>query len=104
LAISKEQVTHVANLARLSFTDEELGQFTDQLSQITDMFNELQEVDTTGVAPMTHVVDLVNVLRPDEPAPANPAERDALLNNAPDAQDGYIKVPAILDNGGTDAE
>ncbi|WP_125980889.1 Asp-tRNA(Asn)/Glu-tRNA(Gln) amidotransferase subunit GatC [Loigolactobacillus iwatensis] len=104
MAISKEQVTHVADLARLSFTDEELGQFTDQLSQITDMFNELQEVDTKGVEPMTHVVDLVNVLRDDVPAAANPQEREALLKNAPDAEDGYIKVPAILDNEGDDGE
>jgi aspartyl-tRNA(Asn)/glutamyl-tRNA(Gln) amidotransferase subunit C len=104
LAISKEQVNHVANLARLSFNDEELSQFTDQMSKITDMFNQLQEVDTTGVEPMTHVVDLVNVVRDDVPAAADPGERTALLNNAPDTEDGYIKVPAIFNRGEDSAE
>ncbi|MFC6170123.1 Asp-tRNA(Asn)/Glu-tRNA(Gln) amidotransferase subunit GatC [Loigolactobacillus jiayinensis] len=104
MAISKEQVTHVANLARLSFDDAELSQFTDQMSEITDMFNELQAVDTTDVEPMTHVVDLVNVVREDVPAPADPEERKALLANAPDTEDGYIKVPAIFNNGEDSAE
>lgn len=104
MAISKEQVEHVANLARLSFNDQELNQFTDQLSEITDMFNQLQAVDTKNVTPMNYVGDLDNVLRADNPAPADPKERQALLDNAPDTQDGFIKVPAIFNKGEDDGE
>lgn len=104
MAISKEQVEHVANLARLSFNDQELNQFTNQLSEITDMFNQLQSVDTKQVKPMNYVGNLENVLRADNPAPVDPEERQALLKNAPDTQDGFIKVPAIFNQGEDDGE
>ncbi|MFZ2353333.1 Asp-tRNA(Asn)/Glu-tRNA(Gln) amidotransferase subunit GatC [Paucilactobacillus nenjiangensis] len=99
--IDEQQVQHVASLAKLKFTDEELSEFTPQLESIIDLFETLEKVDTTGVEPMTSATDRVNVMRED--VAVNSHQRDALLKNAPDAEDGYIKVPAIIDESG-DAE
>ena len=99
--IDEQQVQHVASLAKLKFTDEELSKFTPQLESIIDLFETLEKVDTTGVEPMTSATDRVNVMRED--VAVNSHQRDALLKNAPDAEDGYIKVPAIIDESG-DAE
>ena len=99
--IDEQQVQHVASLAKLKFTDEELSEFTPQLESIIDLFETLEKVDTTGVEPMTSATDRVNVMRED--VAVNSHQRDALLKNAPDAEDGYIKVPAVIDESG-DAE
>lgn len=99
--ISKEQVAHVAKLSRLQFTDTELTEFTNQLDRIIEMEDHLAQIDTTGVPLTTQVVDEVNVFREDEPQ--SPVDRDRLFANAPDADKGFIKVPAILDKGEADA-
>lgn len=96
--INEEQVQHVASLAKLEFSDDQLGKFTDQLESIIDMFETIDAVDTTGVKPMTSATDQVNVMREDKAI--NSHQREALLNNAPDAEEGYIKVPAIIDESG----
>ncbi|KRN27268.1 hypothetical protein IV38_GL000673 [Lactobacillus selangorensis] len=95
--IEKKQVEHVAELAKLSFSDAELDHFTSQLDEIMKMVDQLDEVDTTGVEPTTHVGDLVNVFRKDEAKPGTP--RKELMENVPEEQDGLIKVPAIIDEG-----
>ncbi|WP_122646940.1 Asp-tRNA(Asn)/Glu-tRNA(Gln) amidotransferase subunit GatC [Enterococcus mediterraneensis] len=97
MAISEEQVKHVAKLAKLSFSDEERHEFTTQLGKIIDMVELLDEVDTTGVPFTSNVVETVNVMRPDR-AQAG-WDRDELLKNVPETEDGFIKVPAIIDNG-----
>ena len=94
MAISEEQVKHVAKLAKLAFADEELASFTDQLGKIIDM---LEEVDTEGVPFTSNVVETVNVMRQDR-AQAG-WNREELLKNVPETEDGFIKVPAIIDNG-----
>lgn len=93
--ISMDQVKHVANLARLAITDEEAKTFTKQLSSILEYAEQLNELDTTGVEPMTHVLDLKNVLRKDEPKEWITQE-DA-LKNAPDTKGDYFRVPSILE-------
>ncbi|WP_099157689.1 Asp-tRNA(Asn)/Glu-tRNA(Gln) amidotransferase subunit GatC [Virgibacillus ndiopensis] len=93
--ISKDQVKHVANLARLAITDEEAEKFTDQLSSIIKYAEQLNELDTDGVEPTTHVLDLKNVLRKDEPKEWITQE-DA-LKNAPDKKGDYFRVPSILE-------
>ena len=95
--LSKDQVQHVAKLAKLSFTDEELGKFTDEFSRIIEMVEQLQEIDTEGVKPTYHGNQLNNVLREDNAILRNKTKE--LLNNAPLAEGGYIKVPAILESG-----
>ncbi|WP_394219496.1 Asp-tRNA(Asn)/Glu-tRNA(Gln) amidotransferase subunit GatC [Halobacillus trueperi] len=93
--ISKEEVKHVANLARLAITDEEATTFTKQLDDIITYAEQLNELDTTGVEPTTHVLDLKNVMRKDEPKKW--ISQDDALKNAPDKQDGQFKVPSVLE-------
>ncbi|TFJ91323.1 Asp-tRNA(Asn)/Glu-tRNA(Gln) amidotransferase subunit GatC [Lentibacillus salicampi] len=93
--ISKDQVKHVANLARLAITEEEADMFTEQLSSIIDYAEQLNELDTDNVEPTTHVLDLKNVLREDEPKEW--ISREEALKNAPDKQGGYFRVPSILE-------
>lgn len=93
--ISKEQVKHVAHLARLSMTDEEVEKFTNDLDKIIGFAEQLNELDTTGVEPTTHVLELTNVLREDEPK--HWFTQEEALKNAPDSKNGQIRVPSILE-------
>ncbi|KAB7705268.1 Asp-tRNA(Asn)/Glu-tRNA(Gln) amidotransferase subunit GatC [Bacillus aerolatus] len=93
--ISEEQVRHVANLARLAITDEEVEMFTAQLDDIIGFAEQLNELDTTGIKPTSHVLDMKNVLREDKSAPGLP--REEVLKNAPDHENGQIRVPAIIE-------
>lgn len=93
--ITKEDVQHVADLARLSFSDEELETFTKQLDDMTSFAEQLNELNTDGVAPTTHVLTMENVLRPDEAR--DWLTREEALKNAPQQQDGQVKVPSVLE-------
>ncbi|GKT03137.1 Asp-tRNA(Asn)/Glu-tRNA(Gln) amidotransferase subunit GatC [Furfurilactobacillus sp. WILCCON 0119] len=93
--ISRAEVEHVAALAKLSLTDEQAAKFTNQLDEIITMIDGLNEVDTDDVQPTTNMVDAAAILRDD--VAVNAHQKDALLNEAPDTADGYIRVPAILD-------
>jgi aspartyl-tRNA(Asn)/glutamyl-tRNA(Gln) amidotransferase subunit C len=97
MAISEEQAKHVAKLAKLKFDDQELANFTAQLGNIIDMVEMLEEVDTEGVPFTSNVVETINVMRQDR-AQAG-WDRDELMKNVPESEDGFIKVPAIIDNG-----
>lgn len=96
--ISEDQVKHVAELAKLKITDDQLPYFTTQLDQIIGLFETLSEVDTDGVEPTSSVTDQINVMRED--IADNWNQRQALLDNAPDTADGYIRVPTIIDESG----
>ncbi|UOQ44076.1 Asp-tRNA(Asn)/Glu-tRNA(Gln) amidotransferase subunit GatC [Halobacillus salinarum] len=93
--ISKEEVVHVAHLARLAISEDEADMFTKQLDDIITYAEQLNELDTEGVEPTTHVLDLKNVLRKDEPK--NWISKDEALKNAPKQQDGQFKVPSVLE-------
>jgi aspartyl-tRNA(Asn)/glutamyl-tRNA(Gln) amidotransferase subunit C len=93
--ISKDQVRHVAHLARLAVSEEEVDMMTKQLGDIIHYAELLNELDTTGVEPTTHVLDLKNVMRKDEPRKW--ITREDALKNAPDHKDGQFKVPSILE-------
>ncbi|GEM02746.1 aspartyl-tRNA(Asn)/glutamyl-tRNA(Gln) amidotransferase subunit C [Halolactibacillus halophilus] len=93
--ISKDQVRHVAHLARLAVSEEEVDMMTKQLGDIIQYAELLNELDTTGVEPTTHVLDLKNVMRKDEPRKW--ITREDALKNAPDQKDGQFKVPTILE-------
>ena len=97
MAINEEKVKHVAKLAKLSFSDDELAGFTDQLGKIIDMVEQLEAVDTEGVPFTSNVSASINVMREDVAAPG--WSRDELMENVPESEDGFIKVPAIIDNG-----
>lgn len=94
-AISKEEVEHVAKLARLELSEEEKEQFTRQLDSILRFAQKLNEVDTSNVEPTSHVLPLVNVMREDKPHPSLTVEE--ALKNAAEHQDGQVKVPSVLD-------
>jgi aspartyl-tRNA(Asn)/glutamyl-tRNA(Gln) amidotransferase subunit C len=90
--IDRDQVVHVARLARLRLSDEELERMSSELSGILDHIEKINELDLDDVAPTSHVVELENVLRPDEPRPSWPRER--ILEGAPDASDEGFRVPS----------
>ena len=93
--ITLAEVEHVARLARLALGAAEKDRMRSQLDAILGYVEQLRRVDTTGVEPTAHVLPLVNVMRDDEVRPSYPA--DAMLANAPDAQDGQFRVPRILE-------
>ncbi len=95
MKLSREEVKHLASLVRLGLSDEEVERLREQLSDILDNFEVLQQVDTTGVEPTAHCIALENVLREDVPAPSLTAEQ--VLANAPDREEGYLKVRAVLE-------
>jgi aspartyl-tRNA(Asn)/glutamyl-tRNA(Gln) amidotransferase subunit C len=90
--IDREQVLHVAKLARLRLTERELETMAGELSGILEHVDRIGEPDLDGVEPTSHVVELENVLRADEPRPSWP--REAVLEQAPDPADGAFRVPS----------
>jgi aspartyl-tRNA(Asn)/glutamyl-tRNA(Gln) amidotransferase subunit C len=90
--IDREQVLHVARLARLELTDDEVERMASELSGVLDHVDKIGELDLEGAEPTTHVVALENVLREDEPRPSLPRER--ALEQAPDAGDDGFRVPS----------
>lgn len=92
--LTPADVAHVAKLARLDVTEEEVDLFAEQLAAVLDHAADVAALDTVGVPPTAHPLPLKNVLRPDEPRPS--LDRDEVLAMAPDAEDGRFKVPRIL--------
>ncbi len=95
MSLTVDQVRWVAHLARLELSDADLQLMTQQLSAIVDYVDQLKQLNTDGVEPFAHPLQIHNVFRDDEPAPSLPVE-DALAN-APDRHDGFYKVPAVLE-------
>lgn len=92
--ITREDVAHVARLARLDLSEEELGLFTEQLGDVLEHAAGVAALDTAGVEPTAHPLPLVNVLRPDEPRPS--LDRAEVLAMAPVTEDNRFRVPRIL--------
>lgn len=93
--IDRKTVENVAKLARLGMTEEDITTFQQQLSVILENIKILQEADVSGVSPTAHASRLTNVMRVDAPQPSYPPE--VLLANAPDREDNYLKVNAVLE-------
>jgi aspartyl-tRNA(Asn)/glutamyl-tRNA(Gln) amidotransferase subunit C len=91
--ISEEQVRHVANLARLGLTDEEVTKMREQLGAILDSIEKIQELDLEGVPPTANPLNLTNVFRPDETR--GELTREEALSPAPEPIDGLFAVPRI---------
>jgi aspartyl-tRNA(Asn)/glutamyl-tRNA(Gln) amidotransferase subunit C len=90
--IDREQVLHVARLARLELNEDEVERMAGELSHILEHVERISALDLDGVEPTTHVVELENVLRADEPRPSLPRER--ALEPAPDPDEGAFRVPS----------
>ena len=95
MALTLEEVRHVARLARLRLTDAELEEMQQQLSSILEHVDALQEVDVTGVPPTAQVTDVVNVVRPDEVRPSLPVEE--ALAGAPHREGDFFKVKPVFE-------
>ena len=96
MRITDEEVRHIATLARIGMTDDEVERMRDEMSQILESFDVLQQIDTDAVEPTGHSVDLDSVLRSDEVAESS-SVADVLLN-APATEDDLVRVRAVLDN------
>ncbi len=92
--ITAADVRHVATLARLDVTNEEVDLFAGQLAAVLDHASDVEALDTEGVPPTAHPLPLVNILRDDVPRPG--LDRDEVLAMAPAAEDGRFRVPRIL--------
>ena len=90
--LDREQVLHVARLARLRLSDEEVERFGGELSKITDWIDKIGELDLEDVKPTSHVVEVENALRADEPRPSLPP--DVALASAPQTAEGGFRVPS----------
>src|SRR5438128_12515664 len=93
--IDRKDVEHVARLSRLALTEAELERMREQLNSILAHLDTLRAVDTEGVEPTSHAVDVVNVMREDEVEPCFP--QDAMLANAPDRSGEFFRVPRIIE-------
>ena len=93
-AITGDQVRHIGRLARIELTDAQAEAFGRQLADIVGYFDKLKELDTTGVEPMVHALEVTNVLAADVPEASLDAR--AALANAPDRDGDYFKVPKVI--------
>jgi len=91
--LGREDVAHVAGLARLELTEEELDRFTVQLASVLDHASDIEALDLSGLEPMSHPLGIRNVLRPDEPHPS--LERAVVLAAAPAVEEDRFRVPRI---------
>ncbi|NPB09614.1 MAG: Asp-tRNA(Asn)/Glu-tRNA(Gln) amidotransferase subunit GatC [Thermodesulfobacteria bacterium] len=94
MSITKEEVLHVAHLARLEFSEEEVTRFTEQLADILSYVAKLNELDTSHVEPTYHALKLTNVFREDEVKESLPPEK--ALQNAPEREDNFFVVPKVI--------
>jgi aspartyl-tRNA(Asn)/glutamyl-tRNA(Gln) amidotransferase subunit C len=95
VSLDKDQVQHIAMLARLKLTDDEYAESVQKLSKIVDFVDQLSKADTDGVVPMAHPLDTAQRLRPDAVTEAN--ERDRYQQNAPQVADGLYLVPKVIE-------
>ena len=94
MKITKDDVVHVANLARLELSGEAIEKFAGQIGEILDHVDSLKRVDTLGVSATTHAISLTNAFRDDDLS--EPADRDLSMANAPESEDGSFVVPRII--------
>ena len=96
MKLSREEVLHIAALAKVGVTDADVENFRTQLSNILENFEALKKVDTSGVLPTSQSIDLENVIMPDEVQPSLSSE--AVLANAPQREGDFIKVKIVLED------
>lgn len=95
MKLTVQEIEHVANLARLDLTPEEKEKMTKELAAIIDFADKLSEVNTDGIQPTAHILDINNVFRKDEVKSS--FDREDIIRNAPESADGCIKVPKVVE-------
>lgn len=96
MKFTKQQIKHIASLARLELTDKELELYGNQLSDVLNYIDQLKEVDTTGIEPTAQITGLENVYRDDKVRECDENEARAALGQAPEMEEGQVKVRRIL--------
>lgn len=94
MSVTKDEVKHIAKLAKLQFNDEEIVNFTDDLNKILEYVDKLNELDTENVEPLSHPIEGANVFRDD--ALRNSVDTENALKNAPKSSHEYFKVPKVI--------
>lgn len=94
--ISKEEIKHIASLARIGLNDEEVEKYAKEISSILDWVEQLKEVNIEGVEPTAHITGMENITREDKAEDFGSLGRAAILKNAPEVKDGNIKVKSVL--------
>lgn len=97
MKLSKEEIQHIAHLARLELSAAELEKYGSQLSAVLEYIDQLKEVDVEGVEPTAQVTGLENVWRKDEPRDCPESEREAALDEAPELEERQVKVKRVLE-------
>ncbi|KKU49281.1 asparaginyl/glutamyl-tRNA amidotransferase subunit C [Candidatus Uhrbacteria bacterium RIFCSPLOWO2_12_FULL_46_10] len=97
MSLTREEVKHIAALARLELTEDEITRYQKELARILDYVGQLQEVDTAGIEPTAQVTGLVNRLREDKSILVDEEARKCLLSAAPDREGDYFKVKAVFE-------
>ncbi|HMB17564.1 MAG TPA: Asp-tRNA(Asn)/Glu-tRNA(Gln) amidotransferase subunit GatC [Candidatus Paceibacterota bacterium] len=95
--INKKLIRHLAGLVKLRLGDE-VDELTDDLKEIVDHFNELEEVDTEGIEPVSGGTELINVMREDSYNDEDCLSKDEAIKSFPEEKDGYLKTPSILNH------
>ena len=95
MALSKDDVEYIAHLARLEVSDDEITDYIDKLSSIIELVTQLRAIDTTGVTPMAHPLDMGQRLRPDEVTETD--QRDLYQRNSEVVEQGFYKVPKVIE-------
>ena len=95
MKITKEEILHVANLARLEMDEEAVERFSGQIGQILEYVETLNQADTEGIAPTSHAISLTNAFREDKPAPS--IANEEALANAPEQENGLFVVPKVIE-------
>lgn len=95
MSVTRKEVEHIAELARLELTESELEEYTVQLNQILEYVEKLNELDTENVQPLSHPVEAVNIFRDDVLKPS--IDREGVLKNAPSKDEDFFMVPKVID-------
>ena len=93
--VNHDEILKIASLAKLHLSDEEISLYTDQINEILEYMNQLDELDTEDIEPLSHVLDQINMTRKDEQTPS--LTREEALKNAPKSDDDYFIVPNVID-------
>jgi aspartyl-tRNA(Asn)/glutamyl-tRNA(Gln) amidotransferase subunit C len=94
--LSREEILNIATLARMGLDENDIEKYQHDLSAILDYFNKLKELDVSDVEPIGHITGMKNVFRSDRKVDAESSEKEAIMKNAPEEKDGYIKVKSVL--------
>lgn len=96
MALSEEEVRHIALLARIGLKEEEIPRYQKDLSAVFDFFSQLEKVSTDGMEPIRHITGVVDVIREDVEREFDSVGKDGLIKNVPDTKDNFVKVRSVF--------